>query len=223
MTNDLTVSAITDILSLFGIPSNTMQSLWDKHFEKKLSASRDILFEEIEQGILANVADDDKISLMHRYAQAAMNGAARINLRLLAKAINSLAKGENLAKPIYANKFNRYAQALETLSEEEIQVLASLYDTREQHRKYVKENKTPPPGINGNYAERFYINLEYLKGENRERTITSLCSLCRTGLVYQNGVGALDSIQYLLSPFFDEVVQLVDFQDALDKDNKKIQ
>ena len=46
-----------------------------------------------------------------------------------------------------------------------------------------------------------------------------LCSLLRTGLVYQDGVGALNSIQYVLSPFFDEIVALVDFQDALNKEN----
>ena len=131
MSNDLTNSIVTDILSLFQIPSDTLQNLLNKHREKKLESSRDILFEEIEQGAFDNINDDDKISLIHRYVQAAMNGSARVNLRLLAKSINSLTKGKKLSKPIYANAFNRFAQALETLSDEEIEILAKLYNMRE--------------------------------------------------------------------------------------------
>lgn len=122
MNNNLISSAIFDILSLFKIPTATFQSMWSTHCEKKLGESRDILVEEIQQGDFSRVDDDDKVSLLHRYTQAAMNGAARINLRLLAKAINSLAQNEKLASPIYANEFNRYATVLETLSDKEIQL-----------------------------------------------------------------------------------------------------
>ena len=126
MNNNLVSSTIFDILSLRKIPTTTIQYLWNIHCENKLEESIDILVEEIQQGDFSRVDDDDKISLLHRYAQAAMNGAARINLRLLAKAINSLAQNEKLASPIYANEFNRYATVLETLSDEEIQFLASM-------------------------------------------------------------------------------------------------
>ena len=34
MANDLTNSAICDILSLFGIPTNTIQNIWHQHIEK---------------------------------------------------------------------------------------------------------------------------------------------------------------------------------------------
>lgn len=221
MANNLTSSAVFDMLSLFGIPTTTIQNLWQQHCEQKVSESRDILFDEIEQGCLDNMGEDDKVSIMHRYMQAAMNGSARINLRLLAKAINNLKKGKKLSNPIYANEFNRYAQALETLSYEEIKVLAQLYDMREQQKKYIKENNAPMPGIRGNYAERFCINLEYMRSDVREKTIALLCSLLRTGLVYQDGIGALNSIQYILSPFFDEIIKLVDFQDALNKENNQ--
>lgn len=98
MNTDITkmsASAAWDILSLFGIPTSSIQELWNAHCERKLAESRDILFDEIKQGNFNNIADDDKISLMHRYTLAAMNGAARLNLRLLAKAINSIAMVSN--------------------------------------------------------------------------------------------------------------------------------
>ena len=221
MSNDINNAAICDILSLLGILTATIGSLWSLHIEKRLVASRDILFDEIEQGIFSNIPSDDKISLMHRYAQAAMNGTARINLRLLAQAINSLAKGEKLAKPVYANKFNRYAQSLETLSEEEIKILAKLYHMREEQKEYVDKNKVPIPGMQGSYSERFETNLEYSDIENKEKTMASLCALLRTGLIYQTGIGALRTIQYELSPFFDEIIQLVDFEDALKKETQE--
>lgn len=219
MANEVANSILFDILSLFRIPTTTLQNLWQQHREQKIAQSRDILLDEIEQGSFDNMGEDDKVSVMHRYMQAAMNGSARINLRLLAKAINSLSKGEKQSKPMYANEFNRYAQALETLSVEEIQILAKLYNMRENQKKYMKENKTPPPGIKGSYAERFLINLEFIDSLSKEKTMASLCSLLRTGLVYQDDIGALNSIQYVLSPFFDEIVALVDFQDALNKEN----
>ena len=174
MANDVANSALYDILSLFGIPTTTLQELWQQHCEQKISESRDILFSEIEQGSFDNIGNDDKVSIMHRYMQAAMNGSARINLRLLAKAINGLSKGEKQSKPIYANEFNRYAQVLETLSVEEIQILAKLYKMREDQKKYIKENQTPPPGIKGNYAERFLINLEFIDSLSREKTMAFL-------------------------------------------------
>lgn len=139
MANDVTNSALFDILSLFGIPTTTIQNLWQQHCEQKILESRDILFSEIEQGSFDNIGNDDKVSLMHRYMQAAMNGSARINLRLLAQAINSLSKGEKQSKPIYANEFNRYAQALETLSEDEIHLLASMYEYRKMPDHHIHE------------------------------------------------------------------------------------
>ena len=154
---EIAASSILDILSLFKIPTSSIQELWNAHCERKLAESRDILFDEITGGNFNNIADDDKISLMHRYTLAAMNGTARLNLRLLAKAINSIAKGEQLRSPIYANEFNRYAQILETLSDEEI--------------------------------------------------------------IYQENVGYGGSYVYALTPFFDKIIELVDFQDALDKEN----
>ena len=79
MNTDITkmsASAAWDILSLFGIPTSSIQELWNAHCERKLAESRDILFDEITQGNFNNIANDDKISLIHRYTLAAMNGAA---------------------------------------------------------------------------------------------------------------------------------------------------
>lgn len=192
---------------------------WTAHCERKLAESRDILFDEITGGNFNNIADDDKISLMHRYTLAAMNGTARLNLRLLAKAINSIAKGEQLRSPIYANEFNRYAQILETLSDEEIHLLAQLYKMRENDLKYIKLHNEPPKGINADYFTKLIAGYEYSQPEKVKEIKAIAGALLRTGLIYQENVGYGGSYVYALTPFFDKIIELVDFQDALDKEN----
>ncbi len=223
MNNNITkisVSAISDILSLFGIPSSSIQELWNAHCERKLAESRDILFEEITEGNFNHIADDDKISLMHRYTLAAMNGAARLNLRLLAKAINSIANGEQLPSPIYANEFNRYAQILETLSDEEIHLLAQLYKMREDNLEYIRLHDEPPKGINADYFTKLIAGYEYSQPEKIKEIKARACALLRTGLIYQENIGCGGSYIYALTPLFDRIIKLVDFQDALDRENR---
>lgn len=223
MNTDITkisVSSILDILSLFKIPTTSLNEMWNAHCEKKLAESRDILFDEITEGNFDNIADDDKISLMHRYTLAAMNGAARLNLRLLAKAINNIANGEQLSSPIYANEFNRYAQILETLSDEEIHLLAQLYKIREDDLEYIRHHNEPSKGINADYFTKLLTNYECTSPEKAKEIKAIAGALLRTGLVYQEAVGFGGVNVYALTPFFDKIIELVDFQDALDKENR---
>lgn len=218
MANDVTNSALFDILSLFGIPTTTIQNLWQQHCKQKISESRDILLDEIEQGSFDNIGNDDKVSIMHRYMQSAMNGSARINLRLLAKAINSLSKGEKQSKPIYANEFNRYAQALETLSEDEINLLASMYEYRKNARP--PHTRITARGIEceNDFLQNFSKHYRYENKITEEQYISMCSALLRTGFIYPRTY--IRETTYDLSPFFDEIVTLVDFQDALKKEKK---
>ena len=218
MANNITNSIIIDVVSLFKIPTTTIQTLWMQHCEQKIIDSRDILFDEIKDGCFNNIGNDDKVSILHRYMQAAMNGSARINLRLLAKAINSLANGEKLIKPIYANEFNRYAQVLENISVEEIHLIASMYEYRKNAQP--SHILTTRNGIE--YKDDFLHNFSRhycYKNKISEKQYISMCSaLLRTGLVYPNTY--IRGVAYDLSPFFDEIIELVDFQDALNKETK---
>lgn len=221
MTNDVANSVLFDILSLFGIPTTTIQNLWQQHCEQKILESRDILFSEIEQGSFDNIGNDDKVSIMHRYMQSAMNGSARINLRLLAKAINGLARGEKHLKPIYANEFNKYALALETLSEDEIHLLASMYEYRKNARPpYVRITSRGIEGEN-DFLQNFSKHYRYENKISEEQYISMCSALLRTGLIYPKTY--IRETTYDLSPFFDEIVTLVDFQDALKKEDLIVQ
>lgn len=221
LVSNLANTITEDILSLFGIPASSIRELWTSHCEKKLAESRDILFDEIKQGNFNNIADDDKISLMHRYTLAAMNGTARLNLRLLAKAINSITNGKQLPSPIYANEFNRYAQILETLSDEEIHLLAQLYKMREDDLEYIRLHNEPPKGISADYFTKLIAGYEYSQPEKAKEIKAMAGALLRTGLIYQEDIGYGGSYAYALTPFFDKIIKLVDFQDALDKEKER--
>lgn len=217
MANGLVNSAILDILALFRIPTTTIQNLWQQHCEQKISESRDILLSEIEQGNFDNIGIDDKVSIMHRYMQAAMNGSAKINLRLLAKVMNSIAKGEKQSNAVFANEFNRYASALEVLSEEEIHLLASMYEYRKNARPPYTRNTARGIECENDFLQNFSKHYRY---ENKisDSQYASMCSaLLRTGLIYPRTY--IRETTYDLSPFFDEIVKLVDFQDALKKED----
>src|SRR5438105_4782962 len=87
------------------------------YFRRRGEQARDILFEELRR---ANISDaqvapeDDAIAVIIRYLRAAREGTARLNLRLLAKAI----AGKLQSSGLVADEFLQYAQALATLSRE---------------------------------------------------------------------------------------------------------
>jgi hypothetical protein len=115
--------------------------------------ARDILFEELRK---ANVSDaqaaseDDAIAVVIRYLRAAREGAARLNLRLLAKAI----AGKVQSSRLIADEFLQYAEALASLSRDEIIVIGTMYRYWRAHQdlapricKKLRENTATLGGL----------------------------------------------------------------------------
>ena len=127
---------------------------------------------------------------------------------------------EKQSNTIYANEFNRYASALETLSEEEIHLLASMYNYRKNARP--PYTRITARGIEGenDFLQNFSKHYRYENKISEEQYISMCSALLRTGLIYPRTY--IRETTYDLSPFFDEIVKLVDFQDALKKENLKV-
>lgn len=53
-----------DILNLFGLPTNSLQTLWNTHCNNKLNKVRDILLDELSVGNINLIEEDDKLSLL---------------------------------------------------------------------------------------------------------------------------------------------------------------
>jgi len=102
---------VTDTFGLVGIPGGSVAAaLTIGYFHRRDELARDILFEELR---LANITDaraaseDDAIAVIVRYLRAAREGAARLNIRLLAKAI----AGQVRSGSLVADEFLQYAEA----------------------------------------------------------------------------------------------------------------
>lgn len=92
---------------------------------RRAEQARDVLFEEVRCGdrILSAAEVDEVTAVLLRYNRAALEGAARLNLRLMAKVI----AGEAQHRTLYAHEFLRYADTLAGLQREEIILLGTLH------------------------------------------------------------------------------------------------
>ncbi|OQX93775.1 MAG: hypothetical protein B6I23_02815 [Rickettsiaceae bacterium 4572_127] len=113
---------LTDILGVFGIPINTLQTVWNNIQEKRKKIALDILFKEIRDGSFSNVDKDEIVSIIARYLRDATEGVAKNNLKLMAQLINGMAIKEQLKAP----SFLKYADILSTLTESEIKILVKM-------------------------------------------------------------------------------------------------
>lgn len=239
MPKEIAISIASDIVSLFRFPlTATCHALLTKHLQTKAEQARNILTEEIANGDFSKIDEDDRLSVMHRYLLAASNGEARLNLRILAQLIRGLLNNKNLSSPLYASEFNRYSKILEGLSYEEIQILAALYKFKVQNDKeknitgfqYSVSIVPADPSHYTDKAKRWLSGMPVvIKNEQgnvhedyRNKVMDSddfeatLSALSRTGLVY---LGNGDKKNYELSSLFYKIIELVDFQEALNKED----
>ncbi|MBB6221935.1 hypothetical protein [Rhizobium leguminosarum] len=92
--------------------------------QQRAQKARDILLAEIRLGTrpIQFQSADEAAAITYRYMRAAEEGAARTNLRLLARVIVGSAEGSGL----YADDFLRWADVLAGLRREEVIVLGVM-------------------------------------------------------------------------------------------------
>lgn len=194
-------------LEVLGIPAGAGMGLFSAFIQKKLDQARDILLEEIAVNQLdpLHAAQDDAIAIIYRYMLAVRDGAARRNLRLLARVVCGLGQRDRL----FADEFNKYAEALSRLSRDEILVVGTLHVFKKCVRKL-----NPEKHIIANYWPYVLERLVPDEFPTNEHVLGICCSAQRSGLVV-NGIDFDSTAYYGASPFMDEVAELVDFQDVL--------
>jgi hypothetical protein len=98
------------------------------YFRRRAEQARDILFEELRRASLSEAqaaSEDDAIAVIVRYLRAAREGAARLNLRLLAEAI----AGKLRSGQLFADEFLQYAETLASLSRDEVVVIGTFINS----------------------------------------------------------------------------------------------
>ena len=179
------------------------------YLKSRSAAAREILFEEVRtSGKLPEqvVAHDDGIAVIHGYMRAAWEGRARVNLRLLAKAIT----GQLQTGTLVADEFYLYAEALAGLSRDEIILIAAL------HRHHSKLPNVPEDQMGEREKQAPWLaTVEELQGNGWSADkISAVAGRCqRSGLVIAKS--AWDDLAYKASPMLGDLCKTVDFDDAL--------
>jgi hypothetical protein len=208
---------ITDIASVVmkDLPfGNTIEAvlggLLRKIQAKRQERARVILIDEIATGKRTprSVHEADEfVAILYRYLDAARQGAATLNLRLLAKVI----AGQFEREEVQADEFLRFADILTTLTKDEVIFLGTL------HRHFEKDKSAR--GAVVVYRE-VIDELATSKSMDSKEIRAIAAALQRTGLilpittVVTGGAG----FQCQPSPLLDRLIRLISLEDAALRD-----
>ena len=186
-----------------------------KLMERRLNDARDILMDEMRSGDLSlSTARDfgDSVAIGLRYARAAQEGAARLNLRLLAQVISGQAHLGNLV----ADEFLYWSDILASLRREEVILIATLHqcieriDSGDERGVIIQEPNT------WKCAREKLVPLLF-ESEELMRSVAG--GVTRTGLLVSGRT--IDGAETVIpSPLLDKVLKLCDFEAALEKEGR---
>lgn len=187
--------------------SKVLDIAWDEAkrriMGRRLEIARRLLIEELSRGnaSLAHVEDVDEAAAMgFEYAEQALRGTARRNLRMLAQIL----AGAVVTPPVYADEFLRWSRVIADLTREEIIVMATLHKVHNMPAMTVGNNKQ--------WNEIDAQMLLDLQGQGVVATKLELDSILgalqRTGLVNYHA-GGYGGAWYQPTPRLDAVLQLI--------------
>lgn len=180
MGTEIISAVLSECFSAWGLPSAGLVAAGvgatiSKITQRRAEAAREILLSELALGrALVEPDEEEAVAVTLRYMRAAQEGAARLNLRLLAGVIAGKMSGGGL----YADDFLRWADILAGLKREEVVTLGVMQRLAEQ-----------PPIVSASIAPslQFWLNCsEVLQSEYglESHVATAMAhALLRTGLV----------------------------------------
>ena len=175
------------------------------------AVARDVLQKQLARAEI-NIADaadrDEAAAMVFEYIEAARQGAARRNLRMLAEI---MAK-KLTAPPIYASEFLRWSRLLADLSPEEIITLARLHEL--YHDDSFDNGHGQPKDYRGLTEKLKQTLVEAGAAKNSLDVSSILGALQRTGLVVY-AAGGFGGAWHLPSPRLDELLNLVNFEEVI--------
>jgi hypothetical protein len=199
-----------DALSAFSVPGGSTAGVAIAAYGKRRSdQAREILFGELRSGGKSPEqvsAQDDGIAVIHGYLRAAWEGRARINLRLLAKAIVGQLQAGNLV----ADDFFLHAESLAGLSRDEIILISTLF----RHHGKIPDVPEDQMGEREKHTPWFAATEELAEKGWPKDKIWAVAGRCtRSGFVIAKS--AWDDLAYKASPMLLDLCKTVDFADAL--------
>ena len=176
------------------------QAAFESWREKRRKIAFETLLEEVRRGngTLTTAGEEEAAAMMERYTRAADQGAARHNLRFMAR----LLAGEDPSKPLYAGDFFRHAARIADLSREEVILLSDFYRTWQAHG----EEPAPHEVISQSRAR-----LVPTIFETQDAYDATASGLTRTGFFSPIVIALGGDTHYRPSPELHKVASLVRF------------
>ncbi|WP_337996261.1 hypothetical protein [Oleispirillum naphthae] len=213
-------AAASDILASYASPVTALggaglSAVVAKLLRKRLETAREILLEELRKGekSLHDLEEVDELAaITFRYARAAQEGTARLNLRLMAKVI----AGQAQAGPLVADEFLAWADVLASLRREEVIFIATLFSA-ERDTQQVRASSAGAEKLWEKVSQQLIPSIFPDEGWMR----ASACAAMRTGLVVDEPM--FDGNGYFkVSPLMDKLQALAPFQEALHEEDNGI-
>jgi hypothetical protein len=212
---ELLGALVTDVISLGGIPGGALlgtvaNRALQNYMDKRLTKAREILLDSVKLGELHLSEKDmeESVAIVFRYQRAVIEGAANLNLRLLAQAI----AGGVVNGTLSAGQYSRDAEIIASLSREEIVVLAKLHHVWKS--EWLMENEP---------ASRFKVASDWVQHcvvpdllPSEDEFNACLGSLLRTGLVIQ--YAAFGTSLYGPAPRLSDFAERASLDEALRKE-----
>ena len=192
-----------------GLPSAIFSEAVKSLLRSRIEEAQRILIEELEAGRPGELLSDDSVAVMFRYARAAREGTARVNLRIMAKVIANGVASEDIT----ANRFHQLAGMIESLSIKELVVLGSLY-------RHWREAGPEAASESGNRREAAAAVKELVPAvfETNQDFAATCAAVSRTGLLVP--VSLASGASYSVSTSLTELVRLADIEEAIDRERR---
>jgi len=206
---------LSDALALAAIPGAALAGLFAERAlsqwtEKRIARAREILLSEVRAGNVTLSEDqiEEGIGVYFRYQRAALEGAARINLRLLAQEISTM----NNSGKFSAQEFLYDADMIATLREKEILLLARMFK--------IHDEMAPKPWDENRHVTGAAKRLEKELVPSVFSTTNELkawsAALSRTGMVML--MPGFDGGTYVPTSLLIKLVEKTSFEDAIEKE-----
>lgn len=180
------------------------------YIQRRAEEAQQVLLKELAKADISAAkaaSEDDAIAVIFRFERAVREGTARLNLRLMAKAM----VGKIQVGTLIADEFLLYADALATLSRDEVIFIAELLKA---HRARVADPTLPPAYENTAASPWSDAKLALTgTGWTEGRVTTAATRSQRSGFVMANS--AWGGLIFEGTGMLLDLSKTVDFEDAL--------
>jgi predicted TPR repeat methyltransferase len=182
------------------ILTNGAKAAMERYGQRRAEMARDVILKELAKGKHWAITDDKAAAAMWAYQRAAREGAARLNLELMAEALVTGAAERSFVP----NTFRHHAEALASLSREEAVLLACMMRIQQM-------------GGEGPQYWRAVTDMASGLGIFGDHTEIDGCAgaLTRTGWVLP--VSAFDGMIFRLTRQAQQVSNLIDWADVISR------